>query len=130
MIQENQVLPMLVNASPSFTYLASNDYEEPNPQYLIDLMMSFSLHVGDMIISETGLEVDNSFSVIEELMKNGTEQVGDSVVYFFLEGIWAHLRNSGIKPSVINKWIGPETKYWLRFLQEVIPEAMTDRLPH
>jgi hypothetical protein len=114
MIGKQQVMPLLLEACPSFLpkwndYLASS-YGPDDEQLLYIDLGEFARHLVDLLYSRCTEEFQSVFQVIERLHVEGDPYVKEAATIGLLEGI----QNIAAQPEAFIPYLGPEThKWWL-----------------
>lgn len=121
MITKEQVMPLLLEACPSFTEKwkeHSAEWEEENLLY-IDLS-EFNRHLIELHKSKKIDEFPAIFDVVEKLHKGGDDYVKEAATIGLLEGIQniaSHTEN-GVNAEEFVQYLKPESAKWWRQLNE------------
>lgn len=117
MITKAQVMPLLVEACPSFseTWKEHRDYWGEEELLYIDLG-EFAQHLVNLYVSGRSEEFAPVFNVVERLHNKGDSFVREAATIGLLEGIQNIAGNSGIDPENFVRHLGPQSKEWWKRL--------------
>jgi len=118
MIEQEQVMPLLVAACPSFEgrlarYVADN-YDKGDERLLYCELGEFSRHLIDLASSGNVGELPAVFAVIERLHLEGTPYVREAATIGLLEGIQNNASHCDFDLTKLTRCLHPESNYWWR----------------
>jgi hypothetical protein len=119
MITKEKVMPLLLNACPSFTekwqkHLA---YWE-NANSLYHDLAEFNGHLFELFINNLIGEFSAVFEVVEKLHLEGDDYVKEAATIGLLEGIQNLAGNSGVNSEEFRQYLKPETAKWWQQLND------------
>ncbi len=119
MITKEQVMPLFLNACPSFApdwekYRASN----PDEGLLYIDVSELAHHMVDLIKSKQTSEFPAVFDVIERLHIDGDDYVKEVATIGVLESLQNVASNNGVDPEAFVPWLGIESRRWWRQLND------------
>ena len=120
MIERDQIMPLLLEACPSYRtrweeYIAQPEYERG----LVYLDLGdFAHHLVDLFQQGTTAELPAIFNVIERLYVEGDAYVREVATIGALEGIQNIAGNKGIDPEHFVPFLGSESAEWWRRLNK------------
>jgi hypothetical protein len=118
MITKEQVIPLLLNASPSFTerWKAHRAFYEE--ELLYPGLGEFAHHLVELHKANRIDEFPAVFNVIERMHLEGGHNVREAATIGMLEGIQNVAGNSGIEPEEFVQYLEPESLKWWRQLND------------
>jgi hypothetical protein len=117
MITKEQVMPLFLEACPSFTQKWEEHrafYEDEDLLY-VDLG-EFAHHLVELHKYSRTAEFPAVFGVIERLHLEGDAYVKEAATIGMLEGIHNVAGNSGVEPEEFFQYLKPESAKWWRQL--------------
>ena len=116
MIEQEQVIPLLVAACPSFEgrlarYFADH-YDAGDERLLYCELGEFSRHLIELALSGDVGELPAVFAVMERLHLEGTPYVREAATIGLLEGIQNNASHSGFDLARLTCYLRPESAYW------------------
>jgi hypothetical protein len=115
MITKEKMLPMLVDACPSFT----SKWEEHKREYYDEenflpyiALAELARHVIDLHRENKTNEFENVFDVVEKFHIEGEHYVREAATIGFLEGIQNIVENNDLDPKIFYKFLKPESAKW------------------
>jgi hypothetical protein len=120
MIDANGVMPMLIEACPSFgaTWLEIRDdhRDDDNPGGRLGYIDAayFIGHLADLEVAGTRSEFDSVFDAIERLVVEGDDYVQNLGVIGYIEGFqMATVTSRGVDPErAFRPWLRPVSEQW------------------
>ena len=121
-IKQDQVPDLVFDACPSFKKAWPNlDLGKlSGKRHSIPVLGGLAKHVAQLWHDHRFGEFQSIFNLIERLHLEGTGEVIDDVVYFFTETLYIELQNRGINPRFMDRWLGPESSYWLNAIKKML----------
>jgi len=119
MITKDQVMPLLVEACPSYGEkweLQRAIFREEQLLY-VD-MGDFAHHLVDLHKANQSHEFPAVFAVLERLHIEGDHYVREAATIGLLEGIQNVASNNGLNPEQFVPFLGPESQKWWRQLND------------
>ncbi|SRR5258705_3143508 len=113
MIAKEQVMPLLVNACPSFSKVWEEHrafYEDEELLY-VDLGV-FARHLVELKKANRKEEFGAVFEIIERMYLEGDHYVKEAATIGLLEGIQNVAGNSGVEPEQFVEYLRPESARW------------------
>jgi len=113
MIQDQDVIPLLLNASPSFKDKLEQHYKdwgEITSLYLV--AGDFARHIIDLHKGNHAGELSGIFDFFEKLHTDGDEHVRKIATIGFLEALQNNALGQGIDLKIFETYLKPETKVW------------------
>jgi hypothetical protein len=122
MIEQEQVMPLLLEACPSFeerwaAYL-SEEYAAGDERLIYCELGEFARHLIDLASSGNVQEIPAIFEVIERLHLEGTPYVRGAATIGLLEGIQNNASHSGFDLAKLTPYLLPESAYWWQQLND------------
>jgi len=117
-IEQHQVMPMLLNACPSFRETWEASLKRSDTALLYISLGEFARHLRELYIIDNVNEFPAVATVIENLHVNGTPYVKEAASVGLLENIQNSWRNNGIDPEEFAKFLKPESKKWWKSLND------------
>jgi hypothetical protein len=119
MITREQVMPLLVDACPSFTekWKEQQALFPDEPLLYLDLA-EFARHLIELHANAQTQELALVFEVVERLHFEGDHFVKEATVIGLLEGIQNNVGDKGIAPEAFIIYLKPESKRWWRQLND------------
>lgn len=111
-IEQNQVMPMLLNACPSFRDTWEASLKRSDTALLYISLGEFARHLRELYILGTVDEFPAVATVIENLHVNGSAYVREAASVGLLENIQNTWRNSSIDPEIFARYLKPESMKW------------------
>jgi hypothetical protein len=120
MIEKDQVMGLLLGASPSFLeswerYVSDPAYDE---ELLYVHLGEFARHLVDLMKDGKTGDFQAIFHVIERLHLEGDPYVREATTIGLLEAIQNVAGNKDLDPEVFYSYLGPESKNWWDRLNE------------
>jgi hypothetical protein len=119
MITKEQVMPLLLNACPSFSKRWEEHrafYEEEELLY-VDLG-EFAHHLVELQQTSRTQEFPAVFEIIERMHLEGDHYVKEAATIGMLEGIQNVAGNSRVEPEEFLQYLKPESVRWWRQLND------------
>jgi hypothetical protein len=132
MITKNQVMPLLLEACPSFTekWKEHRAFYQDEDLLYVDLG-EFADHLVELHKSNRTGEFPALFEIIEKLHLEGDAYVKEAATIGMLEGLQNVAGNSGVDPEEFSRYLKPESvKGWRRlndFWEGKIPNVGSSR---
>ena len=124
-IDQNQVMPLLLNACPSFTEAWEAYTHEEDATLIYNCFGLFAQHLLRLYHRGEVCEFSAVADAIERLCVDGTPCVKEAATIGLLEDIQNYWSNNNIDPGQFAKYLKPEsTKQWKSlndFWEENIP---------
>ncbi len=119
MITKEQVMPLLLEACPSFTekWREHRAFYEDEDLLHVDLG-EFAHHLVELHKSNRTGECPAVFEVIERLHLEGDAYVKEAATIGMLEGIQNVAGNFGVNPEAFSGYLKPESAKWWRQLND------------
>jgi hypothetical protein len=121
MITRQQMLPILVDACPSF----AQKWEDHKVDYYDEVdflpyiaLGEFAAHMIDLQVDSYTTEFENIFEVIERLYTEGEHYVKEAATVGLLEGIQNIAANRGLDPDIFFKYLKPVSAKWWKSLNK------------
>jgi hypothetical protein len=121
MIEASEILPLLVEASPSFAEEWSEFQVEwagePSlPHYII--LGAFARHMCDLLFEGNDYALTKIFAVIERLHNEGSTYVKDASTVGLLEDLQnTNIHRPATSPEQFERFLLPETeRYWKKVI--------------
>ncbi len=112
MIKQNEMLPMLVEACPSFADKL-REHRETFEEINYAELGAFAHHLVDLYEQNQTDEFIKVFDVIERFHIEGDDYVKEAATIGLLEGLQNVAGNTDLKPEVFEKYLKPvSTKWW------------------
>jgi hypothetical protein len=111
-IEQHQVMPLLLNACPSFRDTWEASVKRSDSAQLYISLGEFARHLRELYILDTIDEFPAVATVIENLHVNGSPYVKEAASVGLLENIQNSWRNSHIDPEIFAKYLHPESAKW------------------
>jgi hypothetical protein len=120
-LSKQQIMPMLLQACPSFVDSWNELRDEHGPE--LDELVYVSLgayarHLVALLEQQRSAEFLNVFQVIEELHVHGDADVREAATIGLLEGIQNALSHAGADQSAVESYLLPESARWWRSLNK------------
>lgn len=118
-IHPEQVPDLVFEACPSYRE-AWPDFDSAKPSgmtYSVPILIGLARHVVALWRKRQFSDFPAIFDLVECLHVNGTAKVVDQVLFYFTELLYIELKKYGINPRFAERRLGPESTYWLNFLQ-------------
>jgi hypothetical protein len=114
MITADQVIPLFLEASPSFApawqrYTEEASYE---PGLLYIDLGELSRHLIELWRAKNSEELRAAFSVADRLILEGDDYVKQAATIGLLEGLQNNAGHQGIDPEVFRPMLGSESVRW------------------
>jgi len=121
-IKQTQVPDLVFDACPSYkkAWPNINLGNLRGKRHSVPILAGLAKHVARLWKDQRFEEFPSIFNLIETLHVEGTEKVIDDVVYFFTETLYIELENRGINPRFMDRWLGPESSYWLNVIKKIL----------
>jgi hypothetical protein len=119
MITKEQVMPLLLNACPSFSkkWEAHRAFYEEEKLLYADLG-EFAHHLVELQQSSCTQEFPAVFEIIESMHLEGDHYVKEAATIGMLESIQNVAGNSGVEPEEFLQYLKPESIRWWRQLND------------
>jgi hypothetical protein len=119
MITKEQVMPLLLNACPSFSkrWEEHRDFYEGKELLYVELG-EFAHHLVELHKANRIEEFPVVFKVIERMHLEGDHYVKEAATIGMLEGIQNVAGNSGLEPEEFVQYLKPESFKWWRQLND------------
>ncbi len=119
MITKEQVMPLLLDACPSFTekWREHRAFYEDEDLLYVDLG-EFAHHLVTLHKADLTDEFPAVFEIIERLHLEGDPYVKEAATIGLLEGIQNVAGNSGVNPEEFSRYLKPESAKWWRQLND------------
>ncbi|MFN2455590.1 MAG: hypothetical protein ABR577_15375 [Pyrinomonadaceae bacterium] len=119
MITKEQVMPLFLEACPSFTekWKEHRAFYEGEDLLYVDLG-EFAHHLVELHKENRTDEFPAVFEVIERLHLEGDAYVKEAATIGMLEGIQNVAGNSGVNPEEFYRYLKPESAIWWRQLND------------
>lgn len=119
MMTKEQVMPLLLNACPSF----SKKWEEHRALYEDEELLyvdlgEFAHHLVELLTTNCTEEFPAVFEIIERMHLEGDPYVKEAATIGMLEGIQNVAGNSGVEPERFVAYLKPESLKWWRQLND------------
>lgn len=111
-IEQNQVMPMLLNACPSFKSTWEASLKRSDTALLYISLGEFARHLRELYLLNRTSEFAAVATVIENLHVYGTPYVREAASVGLLENIQNSWRNNGLNPELFAKYLHPESARW------------------
>jgi hypothetical protein len=115
---------------PNLVFDACYSYEEAWPdidlgklsgkRHSIPILAGLAKHVAELWNDHRFEEFQSIFNLIEVLHIDGTKEVRDQVMYYFTETLYVEIQNRGINPRFMDRWLGPQSRYWLYIIKKIL----------
>ena len=120
MIEKDQVMGLLLGASPSFVedwkrYISDPTYDE---ELLYVHLGEFARHLVALMKNGKTGEFQAIFHVVERLHLEGDPYVREAATIGLLEAIQNVAGDSDLAPEAFYPYLGPESKHWWERLNE------------
>jgi hypothetical protein len=113
MISKEQVMPMLVNACPSFSKRwAEHRAFYADNELLYVALGEFAHHLVELRVANRTEEFGKVFELIERMHLDGDPYVKEVATIGMLEGIQNVAGNSGVEPEQFVEYLKPESAKW------------------
>jgi hypothetical protein len=113
MIAKEQVMPLLLEACPSFAERwKSHAVDYDGGALLYVALGEFAHHVVDLVRSGQTSELPAVFDVVERLHVGGDPYVREAATIGLLEGLQNVALNTGLDPRQLVPWLKPESAKW------------------
>ena len=119
MITKQQVVPMLLEACPSFRTVWEEDLHENGEEILYVALGDFSGHLLELFQAGETKALHGVAQVIEKLHVEGDSYVREAVTIGLLEGIQNVWGNNGIDPELFLPFLLPESARWWKSLNKL-----------
>jgi hypothetical protein len=120
MIEKEQVMGLLLGASPSF--VENWDRHVSDPTYDEELLYvhlgEFAQHLVDLMKEGKTEEFQAIFDVVERLHLEGDPYVREATTIGLLEAIQNVAGDNNLAPEAFHPYLGPESKHWWERLNE------------
>ena len=119
MITKDQIFPLLIEASPSFSdtwgefleeWKEETDKGEELPYYLC--LSDYAKHIIELYMNNDVSTLEKVFSAIERLHVDGDHYVREAATIGILESLQNNAEKTKIGGAVFEKYLLPETLYW------------------
>lgn len=119
MITKEQVMPLLLDACPSFTdkWTEHHAFYEDEGVLYVDLG-EFAHHLVALHKADHTDEFPVVFAIIERLHLEGDAYVKEAATIGMLEGLQNVAGNSGVDPEEFSRYLKPESAKWWRQVNE------------
>ena len=119
MITKEQVMPLLLNACPSFSkrWEEHRAFYEDEELLYVDLG-EFAHHLVELQKANRTGEFRAVFEIIERMHLEGDPYVKEAATIGMLEGIQNVAGNSGVEPEEFVAYLKPESVKWWRQLND------------
>jgi tetratricopeptide (TPR) repeat protein len=115
-ISKRQVMPLLLNACPSFVSHWWEDrwyiYDSSDDILLYVYLGGFARHIAELVATQNFSELPTVFALIERLHLLGDPFVREAATIGFLEDLQNIALNRSIDLDSFNKFLQPESSYW------------------
>jgi hypothetical protein len=109
MITKDKMIPMLLQAAPSFTEIwESNEKDFEDLPYMH--LNQFGRHIVQLEINSSTEEFPKIFEAVERLHLEGDEYVKEAATVGVLEAIQNHALDRKIDPKIFEKYLLPKSK--------------------
>ena len=115
MITNDEVIPLLLEACPSFTESCQQTLED-HPGLLYIVAGEFADHLLAAWLRDDRSEFPAVGALLEKLHVEGNAYVAELATIGFLEGIQNVWSNNSVDPEQFTTYLGPETVRWWRSL--------------
>ena len=112
MIKENEILPMIVEACPSFADKLREHREVLQEEITYTELGAFANYLVDLYKQEKTDDFVEIFEVVEKLHIEGNEFVKEAATIGFLEGLQNIAGNRDLEPEVFYKYLKPISAKW------------------
>lgn len=112
MIQQNEMLPMLVEACPSFAEKLREHREFFEEEINYAELGEFAHHLIDLYKQNQTDEFAKIFDVIERFHIEGDDYVKEAATIGLLEGLQNISGNKGLNPEEFFKYLNPVSAKW------------------
>jgi hypothetical protein len=121
-IKPEEVADLVFEACPSYREAWPNiDLGKLSGQrHSIPILAGLAKHVAQLWNDHRFEEFSSIFKLIEQLHVEGTKKVIDHAVYYFTETLYVELQNRGINPRFMDRWLGPNSRYWLYVIKQIL----------
>jgi hypothetical protein len=119
MITKEQVMPLLLNACPSFSkrWEEHRAFYEDEELLYVDLG-EFAHHLVELLKANHTEEFPTVFEIIERLHLEGDHYVKEAATIGMLESIQNVAGNSGVEPDEFVEYLKPQSVKWWRQLND------------
>ena len=117
MITKDKMIPMLLQAAPSFTEIWESNKEgfEDLPYMHLD---EFGRHIVQLKINNSMEEFPKIFETIEHLHLDGDDYVKEAATIGILEAIQNHALDRKLDPKIFERYLLPASKEnWDKLIQ-------------
>lgn len=116
MITREEVMPLLINACPSFSgkwEIYKQEWYDEGEEFLLYCDSGeFARHLIELFRQSSTKEFEKVFEVIEKLHVEGDDYVKEAATIGFLESIQNIAGNNDLDPEVFYKFLKPESSKW------------------
>ena len=132
-IQQDQVMPLLLQACPSFTEACEEHrrYWDNDERLLYVDLGELARHVVQFTHRDAVGELAAVFEVVDRLILEGDDFVQTAIIVGLLEDIQTLAGHAGVDLNAFESYMKPETAYWWQrtrdFWDRNIPYIFDDR---
>lgn len=119
MITKNEVMPLLLEACPSFRERLEEHRTESCEDELLYIDLGvLANHIVSLYKRNEIQELPKVFHAVERLHLEGDEYVKEAATMGLLEGIQNHAEHQGLDPAAFAQYLKPETAKWWNKLND------------
>ncbi len=112
MITKTQIIPMLVEASPSFQATVDEHMADYDEMILYPLLGDYARHLLGLYQNGRTAELSVIAQVFERLHKEGDDFVREATTIGLLEGIQNNWGHAGVDPELFAMFLLPVSRKW------------------